>query len=174
MPWEPEPSFEGWAIQPATEEGAPMPDFSDFTDEAKKLASEHPGQADSAFDKASQFADEKTGNRFDSEIQRGEQAGENYVGVPDQDQQGQQQGQQQSQGQYGGQGGQYGGDQGQGGGQDQGQGGQYGGDQGQGGGQDQGQGGYNDPNQGGNQYGDQGQGDQSQGGYDDQNQGGQY
>ena len=90
-----------------------MPDFSGFADEAKKLASEHPEQADSGFDKAAEFADEKTGNRFGSEIQRGEQAGENYLGVQDQDQQGQQQSQDQ-----------YGGDQDQGqGGQDQG--GQY-------------------------------------------------
>ena len=115
-----------------------MPDFSEFADEAKKLASEHPEQADQAFDKAADFANQRTGNRFDSEVQRGEQAGENYMGIQDQDQQGQQQ----SQGQGG-----Y--DQSQGGGQygDQDQGDQYG--QNQGG--DQGQGGY-DQGQGGGQY----------------------
>jgi MT0933-like antitoxin protein len=104
-----------------------MPDFSEYADDAKKFASEHSEQSDSAFDKAAEFADEKTGNRFDSQIQQGERAGENYLGVQDQDQQGQQQGQ----GQYGGQ------DQSQGGGQygDQNQGDQYGdqGDQNQGG-----------------------------------------
>jgi hypothetical protein len=139
------------------EKGAPVPDFSELGDEAKKLASEHPEQADQAFDKAADFANQRTGNRFDSEIQRGEQAGENYMGIQDQDQQGQQQ----SQGQ-GGQG-QGGYDQGQGGGQ---YGGQYGDQGGQGGGQygdqgDQGQGGqYGDQgDQGqGSQYGDQGQG----------------
>ena len=70
-----------------------MPDFSEFADKAKKLGSEHPEQADQAFDKAADFANQQTGNRFDSEVQRGEQAGENYLGVQDQDQQGQQQNQ---------------------------------------------------------------------------------
>ena len=79
-----------------------MPDFSEFADDAKKLAGEHPEQADQAFDKAADFANQETGNRFGSEVQRGEQAGENYMGVQDQDQQGQQQpGQQQDQGQGG-------------------------------------------------------------------------
>ena len=116
-----------------------MPDFGEFADDAKKLAGEHPEQADQAFDKAADFANQETGNRFGSEVQRGEQAGENYMGVQDQDQQGQQQpGQQQDQGQ---------------GGYDQ--------SQGQGG--DQSQGGYDQSqSQGGGQYGDQG--DQGQGG----------
>ena len=94
-----------------------MPDFSEFTDDAKKLASEHPDQGDQAVNKAGQFADQATGNRFDSQIQKGEQAGQNYLGGQGQGQQGQDQSQ--------------GGDQGQGGyndpsqGGDQGQGGQY-------------------------------------------------
>ena len=122
-----------------------MPDFGEFADDAKKLAGEHPEQADQAFDKAADFANQETGNRFGSEVQRGEQAGENYMGVQDQDQQGQQQpGQQQDQGQGG-----YDQNQGQGGGQ-------YGD-------QNQGQGGYDqNQSQGGGQYGDQG--DQGQGG----------
>ena len=129
-----------------------MPDFNEFADEAKKLASEHPDQADSALNKAGQFADQETGNRFDSQIQQGEQAGQNYLHGQGQGQQGGQYGDQNQGGQYGdqNQGGQYG---------DQNQGGQYG---------DQNQGGqYGDQNQGG-QYGDQNQGGQ----YGDQNQGG--
>ena len=102
-----------------------MPDFNEFADKAKKLASEHSDQADSGFDKAAEFADEKTGNRFGSQIQQGEQAGENYLGVQDQ--------------------GPAGSAAGPGPGRrpvrDQGQGGAGYGDQGQGGGRDQGQGG---------------------------------
>jgi hypothetical protein len=64
-----------------------MPDFSEFADDAKKLASEHQDQSDEAFDKAAQFADDKTGNKFDSQIQSGEQSAENFLGVQDQDQQ---------------------------------------------------------------------------------------
>jgi hypothetical protein len=95
-----------------------MPDFSEYADKAKQFASDHPDQADEAVEKAGQFADEKTGNRFDSQIQQGEQRAEQYYGGgqgdqggqggqggQDQGQYGQDQGQ--DQGQYGDQGGQY-------------------------------------------------------------------
>jgi len=71
--------------------------MSEFMDEAKKLASEHSDVADQAFDQAAQMADEKTGGKFDGQIQAGEQQAESYVGVPDQDQN--QQNQDQNQGQ---------------------------------------------------------------------------
>ncbi len=102
-----------------------MPDFGEFADDAKKFAGEHDQQSDEAFDKAAQFADDKTGNKFDSQIQSGERSAENYLGVQDQDQQQQpgQQQQSQDQGQYGDQGqGQDQGGYGQGQGQGQGQG----------------------------------------------------
>jgi len=107
-----------------------MPDFSEFEDKAKQLASEHPDQVDEGLKRAGEFADQRTGGRFGDQIQQGEQRAEDYLGS----------------GGQGGQGGQNQGGQGQGGqdqygqdqgGQDQG-GGQYGQDQG---GQDQGQGG---------------------------------
>ena len=63
-----------------------MPDFSDMADDAKKFAGDHDKQSDEAFDKAEQFADDKTGNKYDSQIQSGEQKAENYLGVDDQDQ----------------------------------------------------------------------------------------
>jgi hypothetical protein len=66
-----------------------MPDFGEFADDAKKFAGEHDQQSDEAFDKAAQFADGKTGNKFDSQIQSGERSAENYLGVQDQDQQSQ-------------------------------------------------------------------------------------
>jgi len=73
-----------------------MPDFSEFADKAKQFAGDHPDQADEALDKAGQFADDKTGNRFDSQIQQGEQRAEQYYGGGQggqgQDQSGQDQG----------------------------------------------------------------------------------
>ena len=111
-----------------------MPDFSEFEDKAKQVASEHPEQVDEGLKRAGEFADQRTGGRFGDQIQQGEQRAEDYLGS----------------GGQGGQGGQNQGGQGQGG-QDQ-----YGQDQGgqDQGGQDQGGG------QGGqDQYGqDQGQG----------------
>ena len=123
-----------------------MPDFSEFEDKAKQLASEHPEQVDEGLKRAGEFADQRTGGRFGDEIQQGEQRAEDYLGS-------------------GGQGGQ--GGQGQGG-QDQGGQDQYGQDQGGGqGGQDQ----YGQ-DQGGGQY-SQDQGGQDQYGQD-QGQGGSY
>jgi MT0933-like antitoxin protein len=76
-----------------------MPDFSEFADDAKKVAGEHDQQSDQAFDKAAQFADDKTGNKYDSQITSGEDKAEGYLGVQDQDQQGQGQDQNQDQNQ---------------------------------------------------------------------------
>jgi hypothetical protein len=106
-----------------------MPDFSEFEDKAKQLASEHPDQVDEGLKRAGDLADQHTGGRFGDEIQQGEQRAEDYLGTGGQggqgglDQGGQDQGGQD-------QGGQYGQDQG---GQDQGGQDQYGQDQGQGG-----------------------------------------
>ena len=63
--------------------------MSEFMDEAKKQASEHSDIADQGFDKAAEMADEKTGGKFDSQIQAGEQKAEEALGVQDQDAQGQ-------------------------------------------------------------------------------------
>jgi hypothetical protein len=57
-----------------------MPDFSELADDAKKTAGEHSEQTDEGLKKAGQFADDKTDNKYDSEVQKGEQAGENYLG----------------------------------------------------------------------------------------------
>jgi len=60
--------------------------MSEFMDDAKKLASEHSDVADKGLDEAAQFADQKTGGKFDSQVQAGEQQAENELGVQDQDQ----------------------------------------------------------------------------------------
>jgi hypothetical protein len=67
--------------------------MSEFMDEAKKMASEHQDVADKGFDEAAQMADDKTGGKFDSQIQAGEQQAESQLGVQDQDQNQQNQGQ---------------------------------------------------------------------------------
>ena len=64
--------------------------MSEFMDEAKKLASEHSEQADEGLDKAAEMAGEKTGGKYDSQIQAGEEKVEGYLGVQDQDNQGNQ------------------------------------------------------------------------------------
>ena len=102
-----------------------MPDFSEFEDKAKQLASEHPDQVDEGLKHAGEFADQRTGGQFGDEIQQGEQRAEGYIGTSGSSQSSQGGQDQYGQGQGGGQGGQ---DQYGQGGQDQ-----YG--QGQGGGQ---------------------------------------
>jgi len=64
--------------------------MSEFMDEAKKLAGEHSDVADQGMDEAAKFADQKTGGKFDSQIQAGEQQVEGDLGVTDQDSQGSQ------------------------------------------------------------------------------------
>jgi hypothetical protein len=70
-----------------------MPDFSEMADKAKDVAGDHDKQSDEALDKASQFADDKTGNKYDSQIKSGEDKAEGYLGVEDQDQKDQNQNQ---------------------------------------------------------------------------------
>jgi hypothetical protein len=64
--------------------------MSEFMDQAKKLASEHSDVADQGLDKAAEMAEEKTGGKYDSQIQSGEQKVEDFLGVQDQDAQGDQ------------------------------------------------------------------------------------
>ena len=61
--------------------------MSEFMDEAKKLADEHPDIANKGLDEAEQFAENKSGGQFDSQIQGAEQQAEGFLGT---DQQGQQ------------------------------------------------------------------------------------
>jgi len=63
-----------------------MPDFGEMANKAKDFAGEHDKQSDEALDKAADFASDKTGGKYDSQIQSGEDKAENYLGVEDQDQ----------------------------------------------------------------------------------------
>ena len=71
-----------------------MPDMSGMADEAKKLASEHPDVANKGIEEAGKAAGEKTGGRFDSQIEQGEQKAEGFLGTDSQGGQGQQAGSQ--------------------------------------------------------------------------------
>jgi hypothetical protein len=69
-----------------------MPDVSGMEDDAKKLASEHPDIADKGVDEAGKVAEDKTGGRFDSQIDQGEQKAEGFLGSDSQGGQDQQSG----------------------------------------------------------------------------------
>lgn len=56
-----------------------MPEFGEFVNEAEKFAGEHQQQSDEAVQKAGEEVDKETGNRFDSEIQQGEQRADQYL-----------------------------------------------------------------------------------------------
>ena len=66
-----------------------MPDFSGMEDEAKKLAGEHPDIANKGIEEAGKVAGEKTGGKFDGQIEQGEQKVEGYLGTDQQGGQGQ-------------------------------------------------------------------------------------
>jgi hypothetical protein len=59
----------------------------DFMDEAKNLADKDPGMVDKGVGEVEQDAENKTGGKFDSEIQGADQQAENFMGT---DQQGNQ------------------------------------------------------------------------------------
>lgn len=59
----------------------------DWMDEAKNLAGEHSDIVDKGLDQTEQFAENKTGGQFNSEIEGADQQAENYLGT---DQQGNQ------------------------------------------------------------------------------------
>jgi hypothetical protein len=59
----------------------------DWMDEAKNLAGEHSDIVDKGLDQAEQFAENKTGGQFNSEIEGADQQAGNYLGT---DQQGNQ------------------------------------------------------------------------------------
>jgi MT0933-like antitoxin protein len=62
----------------------------DFMDEAKNLASEHSDLVDKGLDQVEQEAENKTGGRFNSQLQDGEDKAEGFLGIDQQGQQGQQ------------------------------------------------------------------------------------
>jgi len=52
----------------------------DFMDEAKNLASERSDVVDKGLDQAEQFADDKTGDKFNSQLEGGENQVEGFLG----------------------------------------------------------------------------------------------
>ena len=56
----------------------------DWMDEAKNLASEHSDVVDKGLDQVEQEAENKTGGRFDSQLQEGEQQAEGFLGADNQ------------------------------------------------------------------------------------------
>jgi hypothetical protein len=66
-----------------------MPDFGKLVDKAKQLAGKHPDQVNKGVDKAEQAAEQKTGGKYDSQIQDGGDRAEGYLGTQGQDTPGQ-------------------------------------------------------------------------------------
>jgi hypothetical protein len=62
----------------------------DFMDEAKNLADDHSDMVDKGLDQAEQEADNKTGGKFDSEIQDADKQAEGFLGTDNQGNQGSQ------------------------------------------------------------------------------------
>lgn len=58
-----------------------MPSFGKLIDKAKQLAGKHPDQVNKGVSKAEQVASEKTGGKYDSQIQEGGDRAEGYLGT---------------------------------------------------------------------------------------------
>ncbi|MEP7368225.1 MAG: antitoxin [Dermatophilaceae bacterium] len=57
-------------------------DFNELLDDAKKLAGQHPDQAEAVLDKAEGILDERTGGKFADQIKKGGDAVEGQLGLP--------------------------------------------------------------------------------------------
>jgi MT0933-like antitoxin protein len=55
--------------------------MSEFMDEAKNVADKDPSLANKGLDEATKMAEDKTGGKFDSQIQEGEQKAEGAIGT---------------------------------------------------------------------------------------------
>jgi hypothetical protein len=53
----------------------------DFFEEAKNAADEHPDMVDKGVEEAGQFAGQKTGGKYDKQIQDAEQRAEGFLGT---------------------------------------------------------------------------------------------
>ena len=54
-----------------------------FLDDAKKMAAEHDEQVDQAIEKAGDFADEKTGDKFADKVDQAQDFAEEHTGDGD-------------------------------------------------------------------------------------------
>jgi hypothetical protein len=60
--------------------------MGDFLDKAKDMADQHDDQVDQGLEKAGDFADQKTGGRYDEQIDKGVDAAQQRTGDGDQQQ----------------------------------------------------------------------------------------
>lgn len=54
--------------------------FDEIKDKAEELAKEHPDQVNEGLDKAGEFLNEKTGNKFGDQIEQGENFAREQLG----------------------------------------------------------------------------------------------
>ena len=60
-----------------------MPDFKALINKAKDLAGKHPDQVSKGVDKGEDFAENKLGDKYDSQIKKGGDMVEGQLGVHD-------------------------------------------------------------------------------------------
>lgn len=58
-----------------------MPNFTKLVDKAKQLAGKHPDQVNKGVSQAEHVADEKTGGKYDTQVQQGGDRVEGYLGT---------------------------------------------------------------------------------------------
>jgi len=61
-----------------------MPDFGKLVEKVKQLAGKHPDQVNKGVDQAEHVAEQKTGGKYDSQIQEGGDRAKGYLGTQDQ------------------------------------------------------------------------------------------
>ncbi|MEX5303893.1 UNVERIFIED_CONTAM: antitoxin [Kocuria sp. CPCC 205300] len=68
-----------------------MVDMGEFADKAKNLADQHPDKVQQGIDRGGDAVDERTGNKYESQVDKGQDKAGDFLGSGEQDQKDQQQ-----------------------------------------------------------------------------------
>lgn len=68
-----------------------MVDMGGFADKAKNLADQHPDKVQQGIDRGGDAVDERTGNTYESQVDRGQDKAGDFLGTGEQDQKDQRQ-----------------------------------------------------------------------------------
>ncbi|MFF0991299.1 antitoxin [Kocuria nitroreducens] len=68
-----------------------MVDMGGFADKAKNLADQHPDKVEQGIDRGGDAVDERTGNKYESQVDTGQDKAGDFLGTGEQDQKDQQQ-----------------------------------------------------------------------------------
>jgi hypothetical protein len=80
----------GRAHRNRSTKGTTMVDMGGFADKAKNLADQHPDKVQQGIDRGGDAVDERTGNKYESQVDQGQEKAGDFLGTGEQEQKDQQ------------------------------------------------------------------------------------